>query len=43
VLDLARPLELGLELADLRPHRELTGRKHARHFVQLVGAYVRPG
>jgi hypothetical protein len=43
VLDLARARELGFELSDLRPHRQLAGSKHFRDLRELVRADVGPG
>ena len=43
VLDLAGARDLGLELGDLRAHRELPGGEHLGDLGQLVGADVGPG
>jgi hypothetical protein len=43
VLDLARARNLGLELGDLRAHRELPRGEHLGDLGQLVGADVGPG
>ena len=43
VLHLARARHLGLELGDLRAHRELPRREHLGDLRELVGADVGPG